>query len=212
MKQTLIASIALITLAVAAPALAGPPFLCHPFDIGSARSLPWSGGNDWMTGNAGYDITNVVADTEAILTDSTAVPVRMETLRRASLYASRNRVVAEHLLAMVMTRAEQPGSGALALFDAGYVLEAFDEIEALAAYEKQFATQARELGAVARSHDAQAFLHRSQLLRPDEGAIDFALALMMRPSATRAEHVRKAQSAAQRDALLASNLVKLQLQ
>jgi hypothetical protein len=24
-------------------ALAGPPLLCHPFEIGNARSLPWSG-------------------------------------------------------------------------------------------------------------------------------------------------------------------------
>ena len=210
MKQTLIASVALVTLAVAAPALAGPPFLCHPFDIGSAKSLPWSGGNNWMTVNAGYEIANVVADTDTILTDSTPIPVRMETLRRASLYASRNRVVAQQLLSMLMSRAEQPGAGALALFDAGYVLEAFDEIEALAAYDKQFTTQARELGAVTRSHDAQAFLVRSQVLRPDDGAIDFALALLMRSSAARAEHVRKAQAAAQHDGLLASNLVKFQ--
>ena len=31
---------ALVTLA-AAPAIAGPPLVCHPYDIGNAASLPW---------------------------------------------------------------------------------------------------------------------------------------------------------------------------
>jgi len=33
--------------AVAAPAVAGPPPLCHPFDIGSAPSPPWNGADNW---------------------------------------------------------------------------------------------------------------------------------------------------------------------
>ena len=72
-------------LGVAAPALAGPPLLCHPFDIGSARSLPWDGTNAWWQGRADYNLQNLVADTEAILSPSTPVIVRMETLRRAAL-------------------------------------------------------------------------------------------------------------------------------
>ena len=39
--------------AIARPAFAGPPLLCHPFDIGSAKSLPWSGVSGWSDGQAG---------------------------------------------------------------------------------------------------------------------------------------------------------------
>ena len=31
-------------LAAAAPAVLGPPTVCHPIDIGSAQSLPWGDG------------------------------------------------------------------------------------------------------------------------------------------------------------------------
>ncbi len=169
-----------------------------------------------MTEDVTYNIKHVATDTEAILTPSAPIPVRMETLRRASLYASHDRVVARQLLSMLMTRAdaaERTGhSDGTALFDAGYVIEAFDEIQALAGYETQFAAQARELAAVTRSHDPQLFLYRSQALRPDDASIDFALALMMRPSAKREEHVRKAQAGSKRDQLLASNVARLRLQ
>ncbi len=29
-------------VALAAPALAGPPLICHPFETGSAALLPWT--------------------------------------------------------------------------------------------------------------------------------------------------------------------------
>ena len=50
--------------------------------------LPWDGTNAWWQGRADYNLQNLVADTEALLTPSTPVIVRMETLRRAALYAS----------------------------------------------------------------------------------------------------------------------------
>lgn len=38
-----------LTLAFAAmqPLLAGPPLICHPIEIGTARSLPWSAAKGW---------------------------------------------------------------------------------------------------------------------------------------------------------------------
>ena len=45
--------------AAVAPVLAGPPLLCHPFDIGDARSLPW--GPDWSQGRSEYNVANLVA-------------------------------------------------------------------------------------------------------------------------------------------------------
>ena len=88
-RSTLFALLA--ALALAAPALAGPPLLCHPFNIGDARSLPWDGTRAFWQGRADYRLENLAADTEALLTPSTPVIVRMETLRRAALYAERRR-------------------------------------------------------------------------------------------------------------------------
>ena len=33
--------VAAAAILIATPAFAGPPLLCHPFEIGTARSLPW---------------------------------------------------------------------------------------------------------------------------------------------------------------------------
>src|SRR6185503_4586596 len=92
-------------LGSAVPALAGPPLLCHPFEIGTARSLPWDGTSSWWEGKPDYNLQNLVADTEAILTPSTPVIVRMETLRRAALYASLDSKVAANLLTSLTSRA-----------------------------------------------------------------------------------------------------------
>ena len=93
-------------VAAPAPALAGhcAP-LCRSFAIGDARSLPW--GTAWWQGRPDYNLANLVSDTEALLVPSTPVVVRMETIRRASLYASRDRTVAERLLSTLMTRPQR---------------------------------------------------------------------------------------------------------
>ena len=87
----------LAVLALAAPVLAGPPLLCHPFNIGDARSLPWDGTRAFWEGRADYRLEHLAADTEALLTPSTPVIVRMETLRRAALYASADAEIAAGL-------------------------------------------------------------------------------------------------------------------
>ena len=71
-----------LALAVATPALAGPPLLCHPFDIGTAKSLPWDGKAGWSQGRADYPIKQLVADTEAIraFNDALASDDRVEVV------------------------------------------------------------------------------------------------------------------------------------
>ena len=105
MKPRRILSIVIASLAIAVPALAGPPLLCHPFDIGSAKSLPWSD-KSWSEGSPDYKLDRLVADTEGLLTPSTPVIVRIETLRRAALYASTDATVASQLIKRLITRAE----------------------------------------------------------------------------------------------------------
>ena len=99
-------AIVLGIVATATPALAGPPLLCHPYDIGSARSLPWNDAAGWTGTRADYTLGNLVADTEALLTPSTPVVVRMETLRRAAIYASMDAAVAKQLVTRLNARVD----------------------------------------------------------------------------------------------------------
>jgi len=200
-------------LGVAAPALAGPPLLCHPFDIGSARSLPWDGTTAWWQGRADYHLQNLVADTEAILTPSTPVIVRMETLRRAALYASLDGKVAARLLSSVATRAHagaQDAASASALFDAGYLTETYRQIAVLRG-ERQFADRARTIAGVIGQADGTAMINRAITLRPDDASLRFAAALVAATADRTAyrDHAARARKGAAEDALLARNIDKL---
>ena len=212
-KKTLLTAFALL-LSLATPALAGPPFICHEFEIGGAASLPWTKG-DWLGLSKDYDITRVVADTEALLTTAMPTLARMETLRRAVLYASRDRALAERLVASLTARvhaADKAGRGdALALFDAGYVLEAMSEIELLGHHMgSDLAVRGKALEGMTRPDDGRALLLKSAALRGDDAGIAFALALISE-SATRQPHLLKARAGAKQDRLLATNMARLQM-
>lgn len=134
----------LCLLIVQQAALAGPPLLCHPFEIGNARSLPWSG-SEWRGVDKNYMINRLVEDTVALLTPETPVLIRMETLRRATVYAVwsmndykvgyavKDATVAGELLARLKARIPEAGvkadkrTAALAMFDYGYLVETFKQ-------------------------------------------------------------------------------------
>jgi hypothetical protein len=214
-KKTLIASLALAVLSLAAPALAGPPFICHPFEIGESASLPWTKG-DWLGMSPDYDITRVVADTEALLKADMPTLARMETLRRAVLYASRDRALAERLLAAFTERvhaADTAGrTDALAIFDAGYVLEAMSEIEMLGHHMgSDLATRGRTLAGMTRPDEGRSLILKSAALRGDDAGIAFALALIERTE-NKQPHLLKARAGARHDRLLATNMARLNMQ
>jgi hypothetical protein len=209
--HTLVTSaIAFAVFTVATPVFAGPPLLCHPFDIGTARSLPWDGRDGWSHEKADYKLDNLISDTEALLTSATPVVVRMETLRRASLYASRNPQVAKALLGRLTARAEASEAGGhpdgLALLDAAYVTEAFREIASLGGSE--FAGRATGMRAAIGNADGYALISRSISARPDDPAIQFAAALIAadKDRGRYTDHATKARAGAARDPLLARNL------
>src|ERR1700694_3353474 len=112
-------------------AQAGPPLICHTIEIGQAKSLPWIGHNWNLSGGENYDTKNLVRDTLEILTPDTPVLVRMETLRRATLYARKDPLAAKELLARLHARATAAESSghpdALAWFDAGYLAETYKQ-------------------------------------------------------------------------------------
>src|SRR6185503_11010957 len=101
--------------------LAGPPLLCFPFEIGNEKSLPWEGGT-WRAAKADYDINRLVDDTLALLTTEKPIIARMETLRRATIYAMNDKQIATQLYSRLMdrTRTAKGPALSLALFDAGY--------------------------------------------------------------------------------------------
>lgn len=199
---------AIVVFALATPAMAGPPLLCHPYDIGNARSLPWDGSRGWTGDLADYQLDRLIADTEALLTPSTPVIVRMETLRRASLYASRDRAVASQLLARLVSRANGPGTtDPLALLDAAYVAGALQQIAALER-SAGFAERAAAAREASRNVDAYALMERSVAARPDDPSIRFAAALIAagRDRGAYLRHAEKARQGVTRDALLARNI------
>jgi hypothetical protein len=196
------------------PALAGPPLLCHPFDIGAARSLPWDGTRGWSQGRSDYNVKNLVADTEALLTPSTPVIVRMETLRRAALYASKDVEIAKQLLTALNARATNAVGAAnanpLAFFDAGYFTETVRQITLLEG-EPEFRESARALRGALDKTDGYALVKKTLLMRPDDPALEFAAALIAsgirQPSY--AQHAAKARQGVVQDALLARNIAQL---
>jgi hypothetical protein len=108
---------------------AGPPLICHPIEIGKAATLPWVDLN-YQKADSSYNLQNLAKDTLAVLDAKPAVLVRMETLRRATLYARQDPQVAKELLTRLRARAtEAPANaaGALAWFDFGYLTEAYKQ-------------------------------------------------------------------------------------
>jgi hypothetical protein len=201
----------LAALGAASPAMAGPPLLCHPYDIGDARSLPWDGAGAWWHGQSGYNPSHLVADTTALLTPSTPVVVRMETLRRAVIYASPDPKVAQALLQTFTERAraaDQSGrADALAYLDAAYVSGAFREMVLVGESPEG---RARAAGARTLTLDGTEYtlIQKALALRPDDAAIHFAAALIAADTnrAAYAAHAAKARAGVSRDRLLARNI------
>lgn len=206
MKVTLVKALRIVFAAFAAmlaavsPALAGPPLICHAFDIGNAKSLPWVS-HDWnLNGGENYDTRDLAKDTITILGASPVTLAHMETLRRATLYARKDAQAAKQLLLMVMARAEAAqNSGhpdALAVFDAGYLAEAY----------KQWLGEGAPNPA--NGIDGYALVKKSLQLRGNDGQMEFAAALvtLSGPARENQEHAQKAMDGAKADALLARNL------
>jgi len=198
----------LAALALAAPALAGPPLLCHPFDIDGARSLPWSGTSSWFDGDPRYDRARLVADTDALLAPSTPVVVRMETLRRAAIYASEDVNLAGRMLTHLTRKVHAGGKDgrpdALAYLDAAYFVEALRQMT-IVRKGKAGTAQLAELVAGVNGYE---MIRKSLTLRPSDPALEFAAALIAadRDRGAYETHAAKARQGAKADALLARNV------
>jgi hypothetical protein len=191
------------SLFIAAVAFAGPPMICHPYDIAGAKTLP--GGSGWHGVSASYDRSRLTADTLALLTADTPILVRMETLRRAAIYATNglkdwdkgaypqeDRALASDLLKKLRARAAQAqgDARALAIFDVGFFAETLRQTR------------------MDPNLDGYSLIAQAAELRPKDAEIAFALALAsVRPQRKEhTEHLARARAAAQPGSLLAANL------
>jgi len=196
--------------------MAGPPLLCHPFDTAGAPSLAW-GGPGWNQARADYNLRSLSVDTEALLKADTPVIARMETLRRAAIYASRDATIARQLLTRLGTRiarAGTPQSQALARFDSGYFAETLQEVVRLQGYDMPGIGKAdtRGLRALLAKVDGSVQVDAAIKLRPNDPSMRFAAALIagadQRKSAY-ATHARIARAGAKNDRLLALNVQQI---
>jgi hypothetical protein len=148
--------------------LAGPPLICFPFDIGNAQSLPWKSDvkAGWDNADPNYDTSHLAADTLKILNSGAPVIVRMETVRRAVIYGSRDHAAAKQLLAALRESANSPRSTADQVFNYGYTVETM----------KQMAWQYKEdlTGGV----DGYALVRKAMTMEPNSNGMAYAAAII----------------------------------
>ena len=190
-------------------ALAGPPLICHPFNIGDAKSLPFAGPG-WSEVQPGYDTGRLVDDTMALLTPDTPVIVRMETLRRASLYARNDAHLAQALLDRVQARAagikdsRRDRAALLAWFDLGYLAETYRQ----AAWATQRATTdaMRFQQSNPNGIDGYALIQKA-IERGGGAEMEFAAALAVEGNRDNySHHLQNAIAGAKPGSLLSANL------
>jgi hypothetical protein len=196
-------------LLLAKVALAGPPLICHTIEIGNAHSLPWTN-HGWNLSGNDYDVKNLVPDTLAILNSGAPILVRMETLRRATLYARQDPEAARQLLTTLVTRANNSETSghadAVALFDEGYLIECFKQ---WIGRDLPHMTDNMRMDANPAAHlDGYALVQRAITLRGQDPEMEFAAALITleEHQTDHSEHVAKAIAGAGSDPLLAQNL------
>jgi hypothetical protein len=195
-------------------ALAGPPLICHPFDIDNARSLPWSG-HGWSQIDRSYNTNRLVEDTLALLTPDAPVLVRMETLRRATVYglmptadrtvasSVKDPALARELLSRLKARVPEAGvksdrkTTAIALFDYGYLVESYKQ-----------AGDGSQGPKLAGGVDGCGMIVKAINLGGGDPAMEFAAALAKEDRAgSHLPHLQKAAGGAPDGSLLAKNLV-----
>jgi hypothetical protein len=202
MKARTFSRLAISTVAVllgfATFAQAGPLLICHPIEIGQAKSLPWVEFNH--EGSSDYDLKNLSRDTMAVLDSRAPILVRMETLRRATIYARQDPQAAKQLIMRLQERAANSDaaghSDALAWFDLGYLAEAYQQW--LGKGEPN----------PAAGLDGYSLVRKAISLRGSDPEMEFAAALITlpRPDSAHRDHVQKAMAGAKFDPLLAQNV------
>jgi len=192
---------AAMTLIVAQSLLAGPPMICHPHITANDPSLPWGADkNVWSFIDTKYDTANLAADTLKLLDSGLPMLSRMETLRRAAVYAEKDAAsgleLANRLIARALDAEVKGHPNSQALFDAGYFVESMKQLGPR--------LKANSLPAI----DGYEWTKRSVPGLQDKLAAEYALGLMQSAGGWPNEHIRRAVTGAQDGSLLAQNLAR----
>ena len=188
----------------AAPALAGPPLICFPFQTEGGTLLSWGKGQGWNTPDRSYDIRKLVADTEAVLSADSPILTRMENMRRATIYAMRDPQIANDLLKAVTARALRTTTDSRAWFDAGYLIESYKQAVHIRDNGKP---ELRAWAAVDETIriDGYNWVKKAMAMTAPSAEMEFAASLMTQGSIA-STHRAKAAAAAPKGSLVARNI------
>lgn len=207
--NTITRSLAALAVATcfATPAFAGPPLICHPFDVGGGKLIAWGTGAGWNTPDRSYDLKKLVADTNAVLTADAPILTRMENIRRATIYAMRDPQVAQELLKTVMDRALATTSDSRAWFDAGYLIESFKQASAIREIRKP---ELRAWAAIDETIkvDGYNWVKKAMAMTAPSAEMEFSASLMTEGPVASA-HRARAIAAAPKGSLVAKNIAAL---
>ena len=202
-RYSTLGSIVVALLVLATPVFAGPPLLCFPFETGGAKTLPMGAAN-WQDIDRKYDTSHLTADTIALLTPATPGVARMETIRRATIYAAKQPQQASALLAALQARAAAGGAtAASATFDFGYLVETYKQATFM------FSTPVKGLSEI----DGYQLVLKAAALQGDP-SMEFGAAVIGQGSANASlraesrEHLQKAIAGGKKDAALNASLTK----
>lgn len=186
---------------ISGTAFAGPPMICHTYSIGSDTSLPWgSDADSWDAPDLKYNSNALATDTLKLLDSGMPLLTRMETLRRAAVYAKTNPSagldLSNRLIARALASEVKGQNDSLALFDAGYFVESMKQMSHI--------SKSRLFTSI----DGYDWAKRSLPGLQDKLAGEYALGLMVAATSWPNEHIRRAVAGAKEGSLLAQNLVK----
>lgn len=202
--RSLTAAVAFAVVSAAVPALAGPPLICHPFETRGGTLLPWdasSASTNWRSPLSSYNTAGLAADVVKLLNTDAPVLTRMENLRRATIYAHKDPVLARQLLEAVLSRKGGPQEW----FDAGYLLETYKQAVPIRDKKDEPAWAAVDEAIKA---DGYGFVKKAMtMIGVPNAEMEFAASLMTR-GAVSAEHRARASAAAPKSSALADNLAR----
>ena len=181
-------------------AVAGPPTICHPVEIGDAECLPW--GSKPLQRSSGFRTSQLVAKTIKALDNSSSALVHMETLRRAALYSDRDKGLAARMIGALMARALDAeaagGDKSLAWLDAGYLAQCYD----------QLGVHTGVRYGSSRGIVGYAWVLQSLELSPDDAELEFAAAMVTARGGgpEHERHAARVRTLAGKDSLVSRNL------
>lgn len=195
-------------------ALAGPPLLCHPIEIGDAKSLPWGAGT-WDNKGITTSEAEFVSQTLDLLAPATPILVRMETIRRAAIHAAEHteaiRLILKELHDRIHLAEVSEKDNPLALFDYGYMIAACSQMNEVTDFNsKGISGKTRKALAIDESVNPYDLVARAAKSTAPNPEMELALALMTtypKEQSFRHAHLRNAINGAEDGSLLAKNIV-----